>query len=66
MKKLGYREMLRDRCPKVVDLALKFTKSKNAWVEHTYTHFVNMLIPWKYIPQQVLKLELHFVCLKVY
>ena len=35
--------MLRDRCPKVVDLALKFTKSKNAWVEHTYTHFVKII-----------------------
>lgn len=43
MKNLGYREMLRDRCPKVVDLALKFTKSKNAWVEHTYTHFVKII-----------------------
>lgn len=28
MKKPGYREMLRDRCPKMVDYALKWQKSK--------------------------------------
>lgn len=43
MKKLGYREMLRDRCPKVVDYALKWQKAKDKWVEHTYCHFVKFV-----------------------
>lgn len=43
MKKLGYREMLRDRCPKVVDYALKWQKAKDKWVEHTYSHFVRFV-----------------------
>lgn len=43
MKKLGYREMLRDRCPKAVDDALKWQKAKDKWVEHTYCHFVRIV-----------------------
>lgn len=44
MKKLGYREMLRDRCPKVVDYALKWQKAKERWIDHTYNRFVNIFI----------------------
>lgn len=43
MKQLGYREMLRDRCPKVVDYALKWQKAKDKWVEHTYCHFIKII-----------------------
>lgn len=32
----GYREMLRDRCPKVVSYALKWCKSKEAWLDYVY------------------------------
>lgn len=34
--------MLRDRCPKVVDLALKWCKAKTKWVDHVYDHFINI------------------------
>lgn len=40
--KTGYKEMLRDRVPFVVDLALKWCKSKTKWVDHVYLHFVNI------------------------
>lgn len=42
MKKLGYREMLRDRCPKVIDYALKWRKAKEKWIEHAYNYFVKL------------------------
>ena len=42
MKKLGYREMLRDRCPKVIDYALKWQKAKEKWIDHAYTYFVRL------------------------
>lgn len=42
MTKTGYKEMLRDRCPKVVDQALKFCKAKTRWVDHAYTNFVKI------------------------
>ena len=42
MKKLGYREMLRDRCPKVIDYALKWQKAKEKWIEHAYNYFVKL------------------------
>lgn len=32
----GYREMLRDRCPKMVSLALKYCKAKERWLDHVY------------------------------
>lgn len=35
--------MLRDRCPKVVDYALKWQKAKDKWVEHAYCHFVKII-----------------------
>jgi hypothetical protein len=43
MKKLGYREMLRDRCPKVVSHALKWQKAKEKWIEHVYAYFIRIL-----------------------
>lgn len=42
MKRLGYREMLRDRCPKVIDYALKWRKAKEKWIEHAYNYFVKL------------------------
>lgn len=44
MKKPGYREMLRDRCPKVVDYALKWQKAKDAWIEHVYHNFIGIYV----------------------
>ena len=43
MKRLGYREMLRDRCPKIVNYALKWQKAKEKWIEHTYSYFVKIV-----------------------
>ena len=43
MKKLGYREMLRDRCPKIVNYALKWQKAKEKWIDHTYEHFIKLI-----------------------
>lgn len=43
MKKLGYREMLRDRCPKVIDYALKWRGAKEKWIEHAYNYFIKLL-----------------------
>jgi len=34
--------MLRNRCPDVVNLALKWCKSKDKWVNHAYKHFVGI------------------------
>lgn len=35
----GYKAMLRDRVPRTVDLALKWCKAKDRWVEYVYyTH----------------------------
>lgn len=42
MKKTGYREMLRDRCPKVVSHALKWCGVKEAWLDHVYENFIWM------------------------
>lgn len=36
----GYREMLRDRCPKVVSFALKYCKAKEAWLDHVYKSWI--------------------------
>lgn len=43
MKKPGYREMLRDRCPKMIDYALKWRKSKEKWIDHVYRHFIKII-----------------------
>lgn len=40
----GYKEMLRDRCPVVVDYALKYCKAKNRWIEHTYNSFIKFYV----------------------
>ena len=42
MKQTGYKGMLRDRCPKVVDYALKWCKAKERWIEHTYNRFIKI------------------------
>lgn len=42
MKKTGYKGMLRDRCPKVVDYALKWQKAKERWIEHAYNNFIKI------------------------
>ena len=43
MKKLGYREMLRDRCPKLVNYALKWQKAKEKWIDHAYCYFIKIV-----------------------
>ena len=42
MKKSSYREMLRDRCPDVIDYALKWQKAKEKWIDHAYNYFVKL------------------------
>ena len=32
----GYRELLRDRCPRVVSQALKWCKAKELWLDYVY------------------------------
>ena len=44
MKKPGYREMLRDRCPKIVNYALKWQKAKEKWIDHVYSYFIRILV----------------------
>lgn len=41
--KNGYKGMLRDRCPKTINFALKWCKAKDRWVEHAYNGFVRSL-----------------------
>lgn len=36
--------MLRDRLPKIVDLALRYCKCKNLWLDHVYYNFVGIYI----------------------
>jgi hypothetical protein len=36
----GYRQMLRDRLPKLVDFALKWCKAKESWLDHVYHNFI--------------------------
>lgn len=38
----GYKGMLRDRCPTVVNYALKWQKAKERWIDHTYRNFVKI------------------------
>lgn len=42
MVKTGYKEMLRDRCPIVVDWALKWCKAKTRWIDHCYEKFIKI------------------------
>ena len=41
-KSTGYKSMLRNRCPKVVDYALKWQKAKERWIDHTYVNFIRI------------------------
>lgn len=36
----SYREMLRDRCPIIVDFALKWCKAKQRWIDHVYENSI--------------------------
>ena len=36
--------MLRDRCPKVVNYALKWQKAKEKWIEHVYSNFIGIYV----------------------
>lgn len=38
--KTGYRQMLRDRTPKVVIFALKWCKVTDAWLDHVYNNWI--------------------------
>lgn len=40
----GYKGMLRDKCPMVVDYALKWQKAKERWIDHTYTNFIKFYV----------------------
>lgn len=42
MKSTGYKEMLRDRCPQVVNYALKWQKAKERWINHAYNQFIKI------------------------
>lgn len=43
-KSTGYKGMLRDRCPTIVNYALKWQKSKERWVEHAYQNFIRIYV----------------------
>lgn len=43
MKKQSYKEMLRDRCPEVINFALKWCKAKQRWIDHAYDHFIKIV-----------------------
>ena len=36
----GYRQMLCDRMPQTLDIALRWCKAKNKWVDYVYDHFI--------------------------
>ena len=38
--KTGYKQMLRDRVPKVVNFALRWCKAKEAWLNHVYSNWI--------------------------
>lgn len=42
MNSNGYKGMLRDRCPRTIDIALKWCKAKNNWVDHVYSSFIRI------------------------
>lgn len=43
MKKQSYKEMLRDRCPEVINFALKWCKAKQRWIDHVYDCFIRIV-----------------------
>jgi hypothetical protein len=44
MNNSSYREMLRNRVPKVVGYALKWCKAKERWLDHVYNNFVGIYV----------------------
>ena len=42
-KSTGYREMLRDRMPRMLDLALKWRKGKERWLDHVYENHIKVV-----------------------
>jgi hypothetical protein len=36
--------MLRDRCPEVVNYALKWQKAKERWIDHAYANFIKFYV----------------------
>lgn len=46
-KSTGYKAMLRDRCPKVVNYALKWQKAKERWIDHAYNQFIKIYVAKK-------------------
>lgn len=44
MNNSSYREMLRNRVPKVVDYALKWCKAKERWIDHVYENFIGIYV----------------------
>lgn len=43
-KTTGYKGMLRDRCPEVVNYALKWQKAKERWINHAYANFIKFYV----------------------
>lgn len=39
----GYRQMLRDKMPSMMDLALRYCKAKADWIEHCYNNFIRVV-----------------------
>ena len=50
--------MLRDRVPLVVDMALKWQKAKDAWVDHAYRYFIKLVGDEKNINGNIVKTSL--------
>lgn len=42
MKNTSYREMLRDRLPSTIGLALIWCRAKERWLDHVYYSFINI------------------------
>lgn len=40
----GYKGMLRNRCPAVVNYALKWQKAKERWIDHAYSNFIKIYV----------------------
>lgn len=38
----NFKKMLRDRTPRIVDMALRWCKAKECWLDHVYNHFINI------------------------
>ena len=43
----GYKGMLRDRCPTVVNYALKWQQAKERWIKHAYANFIKFYVAKK-------------------